>query len=72
MKVGELIYRLQARDLDDEVFLQIDRRTFAAPTWIGIMDTADLFAEQKEYQLVISPWEPEEDLKPPVESGNSG
>jgi hypothetical protein len=64
MKVSELIDRLQACDLDAEILLQVDRRMFAPPTWVGIMDTADLLAEEKEYQLVISPWEPGEDVKP--------
>ena len=64
MKVGELIDRLQACHLDAEVFLQVDRRMFAPPTWVGSMDTADLLTEEKEYQLVISPWEPDEDLTP--------
>lgn len=67
MKVSELIDRLQKWNLDAEVFLQLDRGTFATPTWIGMMDTADLFAEEKEYELVISPWEPYEDLKPPAD-----
>lgn len=64
MKVSELIDRLEACDLDAEILLQVDRRMFAAPTWVGIMDTADLLVEEKEYQLVISPWEPGEYLKP--------
>ena len=64
MKVSELIDRLQACHLDAEVFLQVDRRMFASPIWVGIMDTADLLDEAKEYRLVISPWEPDEDLKP--------
>lgn len=71
MKVNELIGRLQACDLDAEVFLQIDQRTFASPSWIGIMDTAGLFAEEKEFQLVISSWEPESSLKHPAESRHS-
>ena len=64
MKVSEMIDRLQACDLDAEILLQFDRRMFVPPTWVGIMDTADLLAEGTEYQLVISPWEPGEELKP--------
>lgn len=71
MKVSELINCLRACDQDAEVFLQADRRIFAPPTWIGVMDTADLFAEEKEFRLVISPWEPEDNLKPPSESRQS-
>ena len=62
MKVFELINRLKECDLDDEVLLQTDRTMFASPAWLGIMDTAGLFAEEKELRLVISPWEPEESL----------
>ena len=71
MKVSELIDRLQACDLDAEIFLQVDRSMFAPSSWVGIMDTAGLLAEEKEYQLVISPWEPEDDLKPPAQSRGS-
>ena len=71
MKVSELIDRLQACDLDAEILLQVDRRMFAFPTWVGIMDAADVLAEEKEYRLVISPWEPDEDLKLSGESRQS-
>jgi hypothetical protein len=64
MNVNELIDRLRAFDLHTEVYLQLDRRTFAPPVWVGIMDTAGLFDEEKDLQLVISPWEPEGYLKP--------
>ena len=71
MTVSELIDRLQACDLNSEILLQVDRRMFVSPTWVGIMDTADLLAEEKEYRLVISPWEPDEDLKLSGESRQS-
>ena len=64
MKVGELIGRLGQFDTSAEVYLQYDRRHFAVPAWVGLMDTAGLFDEEKDFQLVISPWEPEDDLKP--------
>lgn len=64
MKVIELIDQLQACDLNAEVFLQIDRTEFASPSWVGVMDTAGLFAEGEEFRLVISPWEPSDELKP--------
>ena len=64
MRVFELINRLKECNLDDEVLLQTDRTMFASPGWVGIMDTAGLFAEEKEFRVVISPWEPEDSLKP--------
>jgi hypothetical protein len=64
MKVSELIGRLQACNLDAEVFLQDDRSMFASATRAGIMNTADLLAKESEYPLVISPWERTDDLKP--------
>ena len=64
MTVSELIDRLRYFDSNAEVFLQLDRRTFAPPVWVGIMDTAGLFDEEKDFQLVISPWEPVGYLKP--------
>jgi hypothetical protein len=64
MKVSELIDRLRVFDSHTEVYLQIDSRTFDPPVWVGIMDTAGLFDEEKNLQLVISPWDPEGYLKP--------
>jgi len=64
MKVSELIDRLRAFDLDVEVYLQLGSRSFASPVWVGIMDTAGLFDEEQDLQLVISPWEPGDHLKP--------
>ena len=64
MKVSELIDRLQVFDSHAEVYLQIDSRSFAPPAWVGLMDTAGLFDEEKDFQLVISPWEPEGYRKP--------
>lgn len=63
VKVSELIDRLQAFDINAEVYLQIDGRQFAPPLWVGIMDTAGLFDEEKDLQLVISAWEPAEYLR---------
>lgn len=63
MKIGELIDRLRQFDPDSEVHVQLDSRRFASPTWVGMMDTAGLFDEEKDFQLVISSWEPEEYLK---------
>jgi hypothetical protein len=62
MKVSELIDWLRAFDLNADVHLQIDSRRFATPVWVGIMDTAGLFDEEKDFQLVISAWEPAEYL----------
>jgi hypothetical protein len=64
MKVGELIDRLRECDSHEEVYLQLDRRSFAPPVWVGHMDTAGLFDGEKVFRLVISPWEPEDYLKP--------
>jgi len=64
MKVSELIDRLREFDLHEEVYLQLDRRSFAPPVWAGHVDTAGLFEEEKDFRLVISPWEPEDYLKP--------
>jgi len=58
MKVSELIEQSQAFGSDADVFLQVDSRMFAPPAWIGIMDTAELFDEEKHFELVISAWEP--------------
>jgi hypothetical protein len=67
MKVGELIDRLREFDSHAEVYLQLDRRSFAPPVWVGILDIAGLFDEEKDFQLVISCWEPEAYRQP--ESG---
>ena len=64
MKVRELIGRLSGFDPEAEIQLQLGSRHFAAPAWVGIVDTAGLFDEEKSLQLVISAWEPEEHLKP--------
>ncbi len=64
MKVCQLIDLLRGFDLDADVHMQTDRRSFAPPVWIGILDTAGLFDEEKDFQLVISPWEPEEYRRP--------
>jgi hypothetical protein len=54
---------LRAFDLNVDVHLQVDGRQFAAPVWVGIMDTAGLFEEEKEFQLVIAAWKPAEYLR---------
>jgi hypothetical protein len=59
MKVSELIDRMREFDSDAEVYLQYDRRGFASPVWVGIMNTSGLFEEEEDLRLVISPWEPE-------------
>lgn len=64
MKVSELIDRLRELDSDAEVYLQHDRRSFASPVWVGILDTAGLFDEEKNLQLVISSWMPGAYRKP--------
>lgn len=64
MKVSELIQQLQAFDLNAEIFVQISSKSFASPAWVGMMDTAGLFDEDKVFHLVVSPWEPESYLKP--------
>lgn len=64
MTVSELIDRLREFDSRAEVYLYLDRRRFAPPVWVGLMDTAGLFDDEKDCQLVISPWEPEGYLKP--------
>lgn len=64
MKVCQLIDLLRGFDLDVDVYLQTDSRCFSSPVWIGILDTAGLFDEEKRFQLVISPWEPEEYRRP--------
>lgn len=64
MKVSELTERLREFDQESEVFVQYERSGFACPVWIGIMDTACLFEEEKDFKLVISPWEPQDYLKP--------
>jgi len=65
MKVGELIDKLREFDSNAEICVQIDRRHFAFPVWIGFMDTAGLFEEETNVQLVISVWEPAEHLRKP-------
>lgn len=67
MKACELIDWLRAFDQDAEVHLQLDSRSFAPPVWVGILDVAGLFDEEKNFQLVISPWKPETYRQP--ESG---
>lgn len=64
MKVSELIGRLREFEPQAEVRLQLDSRDFAPPGWVGIMDTAGMFDEERNPQLVIASWEPEEHLKP--------
>ena len=64
MTVSELIERLRQFDSHAEVSLQLDRRSFGPPVWVGLMDTAGLSDEEKESQLVISCWEPEADRQP--------
>jgi hypothetical protein len=64
VKVRELIDRLQEFSPDTEVQVQFDSRSFPSPTWVGITAVAGLFEEEKDFQLVISPWEPEEHRKP--------
>ena len=60
MKVCQLIDLLRGFDLDADVYMQTDSRCFSPPVWIGILDTAGLFDEGKNIQLVISPWESDE------------
>ena len=64
MKVRELIGRLREFEPEAEVRLQLGSRDFAPSAWVGIMDTAGLFDEEKNRQLVIAAWAPEEYLKP--------
>jgi len=64
MKVCRLIDLLRGFDLDADVYLQTSSRCFSPPVWIGILDTAGLFDEEKDFQLVISHWEPEEYRRP--------
>jgi len=63
MKVIDLIEKVQAFDPNTDVSVQIENRTFASPVWIGVMNTAGLFDERKEFRLVISAWQPEDHLK---------
>jgi hypothetical protein len=48
MKVGELICRLRAFDLEAEVFLHCDRRSFEPPVRGEIMNTADLAGDVEQ------------------------
>jgi hypothetical protein len=64
MKVSELVNRLQEFDPDANVYVQVDSRCFGSPVWVGIMDTAGLFDEEEQFQLVISLWEPQDYSKP--------
>jgi hypothetical protein len=64
MTVGGLIDLLREFDSHAEVYLYPDRRRFVPPVWVGLMDRAGLFDEEKDFQLVISPWEPEGYLTP--------
>jgi hypothetical protein len=57
--LNALIDRLRGFDQNAEIFVQTDSRSFASPVWLGIMDTAGLFDEEKDFQLVICAWEPE-------------
>jgi hypothetical protein len=59
MKVRQLIDLLGEFDMDADVYVQVDSRSFARPVWLGVLDTAGLFDEEKNLQLVISPWQPE-------------
>lgn len=59
MNVRELIERLGGFDPDANVYIQIDGRSYEPLVWIGISDTAGLFDEEKNFQLVISPWKSE-------------
>jgi hypothetical protein len=59
MKVRKLIDLLGESDIDADVYVQVDSRSFAPAVWLGILDTAGLFDEEKDLQLVISPWQPE-------------
>jgi hypothetical protein len=64
MTVSELVDRLREFDSRAQVYLQLDSRRFAPPVWVGFMDTAGLFDEEKDFQLVISCWEPEAYSRP--------
>ena len=59
MKVQQLIDLLSKFDADADIYMKVDSRCFAPPVWLGVLDTAGLFDEEKNLQLVISPWEPE-------------
>ena len=59
MKVRQLVELLGKFDLDADVYMQLYSRHFAPPVWLGILDTAGIFDEEKNLQLVISPWERE-------------
>jgi hypothetical protein len=64
MTVGELIEKLRAFELDSPVLLQIDSRNFVPPIWVGVRDTAGIFDDEDDFQLVVSAWEPDAYLKP--------
>lgn len=64
MTVGELIEKLHAFELDSPVLLQIDSRHFVPPVWVGVRDTAGIFDDEDDFQLVVSAWEPDAYLKP--------
>ena len=49
MKVSELIDRLREFDSRAEVYLQLDRRMFAPPVWVGLMDPAGLFEKRRTF-----------------------
>jgi hypothetical protein len=67
MKVIDLIDKLQAFDPNTDVSAQIETRRFAHSVWIGVMNTAGLFDERKEFRLVISAWQPEDHRRPSAE-----
>jgi len=71
MKVVELIDRLREFDPDAEVQVQLGSTRFAPPAWVGIADTADPWDKEKAYQIVISPWEPEDHRKPDAIQGQT-
>jgi hypothetical protein len=59
MTVRQLIDLLGEFDVNADIYVQVDSRSFAPPVWLGVLDTAGLFDEEKNLQLVISPWKPE-------------
>lgn len=62
---------LREFDQDADVYIQFDTMSFASQIWVGMMDTASLFDEKEDFQLVISPWEPQDYRKPKSDYGGS-
>ena len=77
MKVRELIGRLRELEPEAEVRLQLGSRDFAPSAWVGIMDTAGLFDEERIGSLLLPPGRRRsisnpEAIWPPKNGRNSG